>query len=125
MRAFRPGALVLNALQQTALAYLRRDGDAIPFWRMAQTSVSELLSRAEALGVGRPIQTVAMTGGGSLPGEHIPSAGVEIAGDISQLLRDADTPVIARVQDQTTVIDLRTVDPSDDSLVADAVASST
>ncbi|HJM20744.1 MAG TPA: L-seryl-tRNA(Sec) selenium transferase [Acidimicrobiales bacterium] len=125
MRAFRPGALVLNALQQTALAYLRRDGDAIPFWRMAQTSVSELLSRAEALGVGQPIQTLAMTGGGSLPGEHIPSAGVEIAGDISQLLRDADTPVIARVQDQTTVIDLRTVDPSDDSLVADAVASST
>ncbi|MED5293205.1 MAG: L-seryl-tRNA(Sec) selenium transferase, partial [Actinomycetota bacterium] len=42
MRAFRPGALVLSALQQTALAYLRRDGDAIPFWRMAQTSVLEL-----------------------------------------------------------------------------------
>ena len=123
MRAFRPGALVLNALQQTALAYLRRDGDAIPFWRMAQTSVSDLLSRAEALSVGHIVHTMAMTGGGSLPGQQIPSVGVEFEGDISRLLRDADTPVIARVHDQTTVIDLRTVDPSDDPLVADAVAS--
>jgi len=124
MRAFRPGALVLNALQQTALAYLRRDGDAVPFWRMAQTPVSELLSRAEALSVGRTVHTMAITGGGSLPGEQIPSAGVEIGGDISRLLRDADTPVIARVRDNATIIDLRTVDPSDDSLVADAIASS-
>ncbi len=124
MRAFRPGALVLNALQQTALAYLRRDGDAVPFWRMAQTPVSELLSRAEALSVGRTVHTMAITGGGSLPGEQIPSAGVEIGGDISRLLRDAETPVIARVRDNATIIDLRTVDPSDDSLVADAIASS-
>tara|TARA_Y100001949_G_scaffold70245_1_gene59472 strand:+ start:16790 stop:17314 length:525 start_codon:yes stop_codon:yes gene_type:complete len=124
MRAVRPGALVLNALQQTALAYLRRDGDAVPFWRMAQTPVSELLSRAEALSVGRTVHTMAITGGGSLPGEQIPSAGVEIGGDISRLLRDADTPVIARVRDNATIIDLRTVDPSDDSLVADAIASS-
>ncbi len=124
MRAFRPGALVLNALQQTALAYLRSDGDAVPFWRMAQTPVSELLSRAEALSVGRTVHTMAITGGGSLPGEQIPSAGVEIGGDISRLLRDADTPVIARVRDNATIIDLRTVDPSDDSLVADAIASS-
>ena len=67
---------------------------------------------------------MAITGGGSLPGKQIPSAGVEIGGDISRLLRDADTPVIARVRDNATIIDLRTVDPSDDSLVADAIASS-
>lgn len=124
MRAFRPGALVLNALQQTALAYLRRDGDSIPFWRMAQTPVTDLLSRADAMSIGRTVHTMAMTGGGSLPGEQIPSAGVEIDGDISRRLRDANTPVIARVHDQTTVIDLRTVDPGDDSLVVAAVASS-
>lgn len=124
MRAFRPGALVLNALQQTALAYLRRDGDAIPFWRMAQTSVAELEARAEALGVGSPIRTMSMTGGGSLPGEEFPSAGVEIAGDVSDVLRNAEVPVIARVRDHSTVLDLRTVNPDDDALVAKAVASS-
>ncbi len=123
-RAFRPGALVLNALQQTALAYLRRDGDAIPFWRMAQSSVAELEARAEALGVGNPVPTMSMTGGGSLPGEEFPSAGVEIEGDVSGALRNAEIPVIARVRDQSTVIDLRTVQPIDDALVAKAVASS-
>ena len=124
MRAFRPGALVLSALQQTALAYLRRDGDAIPFWRMAQTSVLELEARAEALGVGSPVHTMSMTGGGSLPGEEFPSAGVEIEGDVSDALRNAEVPVIARVRDHSTVLDLRTVNPDDDTLVAKAVASS-
>ena len=124
MRAFRPGALVLSALQQTALAYLRRDGDAIPFWRMAQTSVLELEARAEALGVGSPVQTMSMTGGGSLPGEEFPSAGVEIDGDVSDALRNAEVPVIARVRDHSTVLDLRTVNPDDDTLVAKALASS-
>ena len=124
MRAFRPGALVLSALQQTALAYLRRDGDAIPFWRMAQTSVLELEARAEALGVGSPVQTMSMTGGGSLPGEEFPSAGVEIDGDVSDALRNAEVPVIARVRDHSTVLDLRTVYPDDDTLVAKALASS-
>ena len=124
MRAFRPGALVLSALQQTALAYLRRDGDAIPFWRMAQTSVLELEARAEALGVGSPVQTMSMTGGGSLPGEEFPSAGVEIDGDVSDALRNAEVPVIARVRDHSTVLDLRTVNPDDDTLLAKALASS-
>src|SRR5690606_7437350 len=41
-RALRPGGLVLGALQDVALTYLRRDGQAIPFWRMATTPVAEL-----------------------------------------------------------------------------------
>jgi len=123
MRAVRPGALVLNALQETALAYLRRDGDAIPFWRMAQTPVAELETRAQSLGVGNPISTMSMTGGGSLPGEEFPSAGIEIEGDVSKELRNAQVPVIARVRDQSTILDLRTVHPDDDAAVAKAIAS--
>lgn len=125
MRALRPGGLVLAALQDTLLAYLRRDGDAIPFWRMAQVSQAELWSRAEGLGVGRPVTTTAMAGGGSLPGEEIASAGVELDGDHTHALRSFDPPVIARVREQRTVIDLRTVDPDDDSVVAEAVAQCT
>ena len=123
MRAVRPGALVLGALQQTALAYLRRDGDSIPFWRMAQTSVPELLARADAISEGRSVTTSAMAGGGSLPGEEIPSAGIQLDGDVSAELREAPVPVIARVRDRTTLIDLRTVHPDDDTLVANAIAS--
>jgi len=91
---------------------------------MAQTPVAELEARAEALGVGSPVRTMSMTGGGSLPGEEFPSAGVEIEGDVSDALRNAEVPVIARVRDHSTVLDLRTVNPDDDALVAKAVASS-
>jgi L-seryl-tRNA(Ser) seleniumtransferase len=68
-RALRPGGLVLGALQETVLAYLRRDGDAIPFWRMAATPVDTLRARAAGLGVGTVVETVAVAGGGSVPGQ--------------------------------------------------------
>ncbi|MFT5530483.1 MAG: L-seryl-tRNA(Ser) seleniumtransferase [Candidatus Poriferisodalaceae bacterium] len=121
MRAFRPGGLVLGALQQTALAYMRRDGDSIPFWRMAQATPEELLQRAESIGVGTPAHTIAMAGGGSLPGEEIASAGIEVAGDHVDALRSYDPPLIARVRDNVTSLDLRTVHPDDDHLVAAAL----
>ena len=77
-RALRPGGLVLAALQETALAYLRRDGMAIPFWRMAAASVEDLAARAGAMGVGRAVSTVAVAGGGSVPGQEVPSVGVAV-----------------------------------------------
>ncbi len=120
-RALRPGGLVLAALQETALAYLRRDGMAIPFWRMAATPVAELWRRAEGLGVGRACHTVAVAGGGSVPGHDVPSAGVAVAGDHAAALRANDPPIVARVRDGETVLDLRTVDPADDPVLAKAL----
>ncbi|MBV9254875.1 MAG: L-seryl-tRNA(Sec) selenium transferase, partial [Actinobacteria bacterium] len=122
-RALRPGQLVLAALQETAMAYLRRDGDAIPFWRMATVPAAELRRRAAALGVGEVIDTVAVAGAGSLPGFEIPSAGIALDGDHSEGLRMADPPVIGRVHQARTLLDLRTVDPADDPLVAKAAAA--
>ena len=124
-RALRPGALVLSSLQETALAYLRRDGDAIPFWRMATVSVDALRRRAEALGVGEPVETVAIAGAGSLPGLDIPSAGIAVDRDVTAELRAQDPPVIARARDNQTLLDLRTVDPADDAVVAKAVTACT
>ena len=122
-RALRPGGLVLAALQQTAMAYLRRDGQAIPFWRMASIPVEHLRQRAAGLGVGRPVETVAVAGGGSVPGHEVPSAGVAVDGDHTDQLRRHDPPIVARVQEGATVCDLRTVDPADDSLLAKALAA--
>jgi L-seryl-tRNA(Ser) seleniumtransferase len=122
-RALRPGGLVLAALQDTALAYLRRDGDAIPFWRMASLPVDGLLARAEALGVGKVVETVAVAGGGSVPGQDVPSAGVAVDGDHAAALRAHDPPIVARVHEGVTVCDLRTVDPADDPVVAAALRS--
>ncbi|MDQ3574316.1 MAG: L-seryl-tRNA(Sec) selenium transferase [Actinomycetota bacterium] len=129
-RALRPGSLVLSALQETALAYLRRDGDAIAFWRMAATPVATLRERASALaqevGAGADVvECEATPGGGSVPGLTLASVGLALAGDHTAALRSADTPVIARVHEGRTVIDLRTVDAGADPLVAKAVAGIT
>ncbi|HVF76160.1 MAG TPA: L-seryl-tRNA(Sec) selenium transferase [Acidimicrobiales bacterium] len=119
-RALRPGGLVLSALQDVALAYLRRDGDAIPFWRMASVPVEALRQRAAALGVGTVVECLSVPGGGSAPGVEIPSAGIALDGDRTAALRSFDPPVIARVVDGRTVLDLRAVDPADDPVVAEA-----
>jgi L-seryl-tRNA(Ser) seleniumtransferase len=120
-RALRPGGLILASLQEVLLAYLRRDaGKAMPFWRMAGLEVEQLRVRAEAVvaEVGRPgLETGPMEslpGAGSLPGTVIPSYGVIVAGDHTAALRLAEPPVIARVQDRQTFLDLRTVDPAQD-----------
>jgi L-seryl-tRNA(Ser) seleniumtransferase len=126
-RALRPGGLVLAALQETALAYLRRDGDAIPFWRMAAAPVDALRARAEALGVGKVVDTVAVAGGGSVPGQDLPSAGVALEGDHTAALRagQAGVPIVARVHEDLTICDLRTVDPADDAVLAGALGACT
>jgi L-seryl-tRNA(Ser) seleniumtransferase len=49
-RALRPGGLVLAALQDTALAYLRRDAaTTIPFWKMVAATTDQLEARGRAI----------------------------------------------------------------------------
>jgi L-seryl-tRNA(Ser) seleniumtransferase len=120
-RAFRPGGLVLSSLQELAMAYLRRDGDAIPFWRMAARTPTELRERATALGIGQVVDLMSVPGGGTLPTVEVPSVGVMLTGDHTQALRVHQPPIIARVQDQKTLIDLRTVEPGHDSHIAAAL----
>ncbi|MGQ0745007.1 MAG: L-seryl-tRNA(Sec) selenium transferase [Acidimicrobiales bacterium] len=122
-RALRPGGLVLARLQETALDYLRGHGGAIAFWRMAAMEVEELRRRASALGVGEVVDTLAVAGGGSVPGQEIASVGVAVAGDRSAHLRRAVPPILARVVGGRTICDLRTVDPADDHLVAQALTT--
>ena len=122
-RALRPGSLVLHALQDLALAYLARDGDAIPFWRMASIPVDVLRARAQGIRADLVEDTVSIPGGGTLPGVEIPSVGLSIPGDRVGELRAGNPPVIARVADGSTILDLRTVHPNDDAVVAAAVAA--
>ncbi len=128
-RALRPGGLVLGALQNTTLAYLERRGDDIPFWRMATTPLPDLMARAESIlrqvtdsaGPDDRIvvtQTEALPGGGTLPRARIPSVGLRLRGDHNATLRSLDPPLIARVEEGHTVIDLRTIEPDHDDLVS-------
>ena len=135
-RALRPGGHVLSALQDVAMAYLRRDGQSIPFWEMATKPVSELRARAEAVGnasgvrasgarvSGAHVQVAEMSsvpGGGTLPGVEIPSAGIVLAGDRGEELRRRVPAVIARVSQDQTFLDFRTIFPEQDAVVAEAV----
>ncbi len=125
-RALRPGGLVLASLQDLAMVYLRRDGSAIPFWQMATWNVDELRSRARALGVGTVTDMDAVPGGGTLPGVTIASAGVAVPGDHTAALRAGfagGPPIVARVVEGQTLVDLRTVDPVDDPVVAAAIGA--
>ena len=120
-RALRPGSLVLAALQHTALAYLRQDGQAIDFWRMAALTTAQLRERLSAYEGLREVSTAATPGGGTLPGVEIESVGVATTGDHTSRLRSRPRPIIARVVDGATVVDLRTVHPDDDAEVAAAL----
>lgn len=132
-RALRPGGLVLAALQHTTMAYLRRDGDAIPFWRMVALSPESLRARGEAIvktlaAAGgeanvKVAEVLGVPGGGTLPGVTIPSVGLRIERDLVDALRSGPQPLIARVEDDHTIIDLRTIDPGDDEIVAQLLAT--
>lgn len=118
----------MQALQETTLAYLRRDAEAIPFWRMVVAPLDGLRSRAEAIlastGASDQVSVAdseALPGAGSAPGATMPSIAIALVGDHLQALRRRDIPIVARVRDRRTFIDLRTVEPSDDSEIVDAL----
>ena len=130
-RALRPGSLVLNAVQHTTLAYLDRRGEDIPLWRMAARTPEELASRADAIAtaVGHASVTSApcesVPGGGTLPTVTFPSHGLRISGNVVDDLRSQTRPIIARIDDDDTVIDLRTVAPADDADIIEAIRAVT
>ena len=128
-RAMRADKLTLAALQAVAFSYLSGDATSIPLWRMATAPLDVVRSRAEAVAAAVPsakvVDTDGVAGGGSLPGLTIPSVGVavEVSAPARALgvLREHD--VVARIEDDAVVCDLRTVDPADDDRVAHALVA--
>jgi L-seryl-tRNA(Ser) seleniumtransferase len=117
---------VLLALQELALTYLDRTVvESVPFWQMATTSVNELTVRAHQLvteaAYGEVVATEATPGAGSAPNAGIASVGIRIAGDHLAALRRAQPPIVARSRDGATILDLRTVNPTDDHHLVEAL----
>ena len=131
MRALRPDKLTIAALMATMAAY--RDGTALatlPVWRLIAVTPARLQKRAKVLaaqldGAGitaAVIVTSSTVGGGSLPEETQSSRGVALTAASAvravAALRRADPPVIARIIDDRVVLDLRSVLPEDDEVLA-------
>ena len=133
MRAVRPDKLVLAALGATLAAYLRGDAaDTVPVQRMLSRSQEDL--RATATAWSRALRASSIpadtepaesaAGGGSLPGETLPTVCVTLPGPSGRLLaalRAADPPVIARAYAGRVWLDPRTVQPDEAELLLTAV----
>ena len=134
-RAMRPDKVTLAAVAATLGLY--RSGLAtteIPVWRMIAAPEEGLRARAEILAgklarlghtpVVVPLE--ATVGGGSLPGETLPSWGLALPGATPQetlgRLRLGSPAVVGRIQDDAVVLDLRTVEPAWDETLPGAVA---
>jgi L-seryl-tRNA(Ser) seleniumtransferase len=122
-RALRAGGLVLSNLQRTILAYMNKDLDELPLWKMASYSPADLEARARRIGIGAVARCTAKMGAGSLPGRGLESVGVAVKGDHRGRLLAFEPPIVSRVLKGHTLIDLRTVDPADDEVVAAALSS--
>lgn len=117
-RAVRADKLCLAGLSATLLHYLKDEAESeIPVWQMISRKIDDLFARArewqETLGFGEVIPGLSTVGGGSLPGETLPTH--LLALKVSQpnrfmtQLRRQTPPVIARVEEDQVVFDPRTV----------------
>lgn len=131
-RAIRADKLCLAALSATLLHYLKSEAlTEIPIWRMISQTPSEIHSRAEGwmkkLRQGEIIAGSSTVGGGSLPGETLPTWLVALKvrhlNKVSTQLRQAEPPIIARIENDLLVLDPRTVLISQDNLLLTSLKS--
>jgi L-seryl-tRNA(Ser) seleniumtransferase len=136
-RALRVDKLTIAALEATLGAYLRAAWDEIPAMRMIRATPGELKRRAEnflrELRPELPLDEVEMeiadgvslAGGGSTPSQSLPTKLIRIASvrysatKLEQRLRRAPAgiSVIARVEDDRLILDLRTVFPEQEPVL--------
>jgi L-seryl-tRNA(Ser) seleniumtransferase len=137
MRAVRADKLTYAALEATLSLWAQPAGRTrIPVYRMLTATIDTMERRAravlEALDAApelacRVIDGVSTTGGGSAPGSELPTRliAVRLAGAsaaaLEARLRAGTPPVIARIQQDDVVLDLRTVDEDEDAAVVAAL----
>lgn len=141
-RALRADKFRIAALEATLDAYARgATAGEVPTHRMIALSVAELKSRADRF-VDRiaprnsagsfqleVIEGESAIGGGAAPTSQLPTALISIksrsltANQIEELLRRSTPPVIARIDDDRVLLDLRTVSENEESELEAALLS--
>jgi len=134
-RAVRIDKLSLAALTATLVHYLKGEApEKVPVWAMIATTNEELQERAavwaRSVGTrGSAIQGESTVGGGSLPGETLPTwlLALDVEGisggatELARRLRQGTPSVVARVQDEKVMLDPRTVSLDEEPQLLDAV----
>jgi L-seryl-tRNA(Ser) seleniumtransferase len=132
-RAVRADKTSLAGIATTLRHYLRGEAESrVPIWRMIAAPTDAIQARATALAaalaqdcVGAGVEPVQATvGGGSLPGETLPSWAVvmsPVAGEgidaLARRLRLGDPGIFARIDQNRLLLDLRTVLPEHDEIL--------
>lgn len=141
-RALRIDKMTLAALESILRLYRSEEKAVatIPTLRMLTLPLKQIEARAgklaellQGLGDGRlhleVLDRSSRSGGGSLPLLKIPSkcVGVRVAGlsagAVDQILRHYDPPLIGRIEDELLLMDLRTVQDDELSIIATAFKS--
>ena len=129
-RAIRADKLCLSALSATLLHYLKDEAEQkVPIWRMIAASVEDIQTRAQAwrdaLGQGNVIAGESTVGGGSLPGETLPTVllalSIKRPNRLLAQLRENTPPIIARLDKDRVVLDPRTVLPEQEKTLIDGL----
>lgn len=122
-RAVRADKAALAGVTATLLHYLKDEAEReIPVWQMISMKREQVKVRAEAwqqrLGQGEVVKSESTVGGGSLPGESLPTwalaLSVKSPDRFMARLRASHPPVIARTEDERILLDPRTVLPEQD-----------
>jgi L-seryl-tRNA(Ser) seleniumtransferase len=140
-RALRVDKLTIAVLEATLRCYLRGALDDVPVLRMIREPPAEIRRRAEAF-VSRMagekgarfeiVEGNSVVGGGSTPGESLPTwllavtSGRHSAAALEGRLRRPEgslAPVVARIENDRLVLDLRTVFPDQEPALAAALAA--
>ena len=128
-RAFRVDKTSTGLLAENLRALLFEDYGRIPALRMIRMPADEIKRRAEALAAGRPewrvIEGRSVIGGGSTPDQPLPTWLLAIqhekAASFEKRLRTGDPAVIVRIENDTILVDLRTVFPEEEATLLAAL----
>jgi L-seryl-tRNA(Ser) seleniumtransferase len=128
-RALRIDGTAQALLAVTLEAYASGAAGALPFWRMASLDADSLRVRhrriLDAAGIdGDVVDSESLPGAGSVPGETIPSPAIRLAGRGDAAWQDlvgSSPPIVGRRRHDALLLDLRTVDPSDDATIVEAL----
>lgn len=125
-RALRVDKTTIAGLEATLLAYARGNAtEEIPVWRMIAAPLELLHTRAERIAgsLGASVASCrSAIGGGSLPGETMPSYAVALVTPqpdaLAAELRRGDPPVVSRITEGRVLLDVRTIlEEQDEHLV--------
>jgi L-seryl-tRNA(Ser) seleniumtransferase len=138
-RALRAGKLVLAALEATLDIYRRGTAQQdIPVWQMMALTADEVQQRARALLTrwrvseklqGTIIAGASAIGGGAAPLTHPRTALISLthselsAQALEKALRAWTPPVIARIEENRVLLDLRTIAPAEEDDLLKALAA--